>query len=69
MAVVVAHAAELVIGELRREAPGIDRGTFAAPEDHRAERSVLVMRGDSVVGCDDFGDVLVAVVSVEVGGW
>ena len=69
MTVVVVDRRSIILGVLRRKAPGIGRGGSAAGNSHRAEGSVLVMRGGAVVGCDDFGDVLVAVVSVEIGVW
>ena len=34
-------------------------------DDQHAERRVLVVRGDVIVNCDNFRDILVAVVGVE----
>ena len=69
MAVVVVDRRRVIFGVFRREAPGIGRGGFAARDGQRTERRVLVVRGNIGVGSDDFGDILVAVVSVEAGGW
>ena len=64
MAVVVVDRRRVVFGVLAGEAPWISRGRNAAGDRQRTERSVLVVRGDIVVGVNDFGDVLVAVVRV-----
>ena len=69
MAVVVVDRRRIVFGVFGREAEGIDLGGSAAGENQRAERSIFVMRGDVIVDCDDLGDILVAVVSVIIGGW
>ena len=65
MAVVVVNRRRVVLGVFRRESPGIERGGSAALGGQRTERRVLVVRGESAVGGDDFAHVLVAVVGVE----
>lgn len=69
MAVVVIDSRRVVFGIFAGEAPGVGRGKSAAQGDHRTERRVFVVRGERAVGGDDVGDVLVAVVSVEIGDW
>ena len=64
VAIVVVDCSRVVFGVFAGEAPGISRGRNAAGDRQRAERSVLVVSGNIVVGVNDFGDVLVAVVRV-----
>ena len=65
MAVVVVDGRRFVFGVLAGESPRIRCSRFAAGDRQCTERCVLVVRGNVVVECGDFGDVLVAVVSVE----
>ena len=65
MTIVVVDRRRVVLGELAGESPRIRSSRFAAGDGQCTERRVLVVRGNVVVGCDDFGDVLVAVVRVE----
>ena len=65
MAVVVVDRRRVVFGVFGREAPRVGRGGSAAGDGLRAKRCVFIMRSERVVGSDDFGNVLVAVVSVE----
>ena len=65
MAVVVVDRRRIVFGVFAGEAPGIGRSGHAAGDSQRTERRVLVVRSNIVVGSDDFGNVLVAIVGIE----
>ena len=69
MTVVVIDRRRVVFGVFTGEAPGVGRGGSAAGNGQCTERSVLVVRCKSAVGSDDFRNILVAVVGVEIGDW
>ena len=66
MAVIVVDRRRVVLGVLRREAPGIGRGGFAALRDDSTKGRIFVVCCHRAVSRDDIAHILVAVMRIEL---